>query len=287
MAGSSLSLFAPKRLLELRIPGGKPGKDGSEALQKLAAALPEDTVVLVSLPGLDRQATASKWFEALEAAGIAVHAASVKREQLGQWLSVRLAAQAQQADDDTIAFLASRVEGNLMAAHQEVQKLALLFPAGMLPFEDVKNAVLDVARYDVFEIGATLLKADRVHFVRMLEGLRGEGAPPPLVLWVIAGEARAMARVKLAMEAGTPAAQALRNARVWGPRQELMPGALRRLGMRQLIGALRRAAAIDRMIKGLGNGDVWDALLQLGLGLMAAPRDGRASVNRGKIAGRV
>jgi len=283
MASNSMSLFAPKRLLDLRIASGKPGKDGSEALQQLAGSLPAETVTLITLPGIDRQALTSKWFEALDKAGVAVHAAAIKRDRLGQWLAHRLALQAQQADSQTIEFLIDRVEGNLVAAHQEVQKLALLFPAGPLPFDEVKNAVVDVARFNVFEIGATLLKADRVHFVRMLDGLQAEGTAAPLVLWAIAEEARAMAKVKAAMAAGRPLAQALRDARVWGPRQDLMPAALRRLTQAQLIAALRRAADIDRMIKGLASGDVWDALLQLGLELAAAAPQGRDAANRGKI----
>ena len=287
MVGNSLSLFAPRRVLDLRIPSGKPGKDGSEALQRLAGSLPADTIVLITLPGLDRQQLASKWFDALERAGVAVHAAAVKREQLAQWLSGRLAQQDQRADTETTEFLVSQVEGNLMAAYQEVQKLALLFPAGMLPFEEVKNAVLDVARYNVYEIGAALLKGERAQFVRMLDGLRGEGAALPLVLWAIAEEARAMARVKAAMVAGRPLAQALREARVWGPRQDLMPSALNRLTSAELIGALRRAAEVDRMIKGLADGDVWDALLQLGLSLMAPAQASVPPGNRGKISGTI
>lgn len=287
MVGNSRSLFATRRVLDLRLPSGKPGKDGSEALQQLAGSLPADTIVLITLPGLDRQQLASKWFAALEHAGLAVHAAAVKREQLGQWLSGRLSEQQQQAVPETIEFLVSRVEGNLMAAYQEVRKLALLFPTGMLPFEDVKNAVLDVARYNVFDIGATLLKGDRANFVRMLDGLRGEGAALPLVLWAIAEEARAMARVKAAMAAGQPLAQAQREARVWGPRQELMPRALKRLTSAELIGALRRSAEVDRMIKGLADGDVWDALLQLGLSLMAPVQSSVAPGNRGKIPGTI
>jgi len=287
MVGNSLSLFAPRRVLDLRIPSGKPGKDGSEALQRLAGSLPADTIVLITLPGLDRQQLASKWFDALERAGMAVHAAAVKREQLAQWLSGRLAQQDQRADTETTEFLVSQVEGNLMAAYQEVQKLALLFPAGMLHFEEVKNAVLDVARYNVFEIGATLLKGERAHFVRMLDGLRGEGTALPLVLWAIAEEARAMARVKAAMGAGRPLAQALREARVWGPRQDLMPSALNRLTSAELIGSRRRAAEVDRMIKGLADGDVWDALLQLGLSLMAPVQGSGAPGIRGKIPGTI
>jgi DNA polymerase-3 subunit delta len=287
MVANSPSLFAPRRVLDLRIPSGKPGKDGSEALQRLAGSLPEDTMVLITLPGLDRQQLASRWFDALERAGVAVHAAAVKREQLAQWLSGRLAQQDQQADVETLEFLVSRVEGNLMAAYQEVKKLALLFPAGTLPFEEVKNAVLDVARYNVFEIGATLLKGERAYFVRMLDGLCGEGAAAPLVLWAIAEEVRAMARVKAAVDAGQTLAQALREARVWGTRQELMPRTLQRLTTIQLIAALRRAAEVDRMIKGLADGDVWDALLQLGLSLMAPAQGGIPPGIRGKIHGTI
>ena len=283
MVSNSLSLFAPKRLLDLRIPSGKPGKDGSDALQRLAGSLPGETMTLITLPGVDRQSQASKWFEALASAGVAVHAAAIKRDHLGQWLTGRLAQQRQQADAQTIEFLIERVQGNLMAAHQEVQKLALLFPAGSLPFDEVKNAVVDVARFNVFDIGVTLLKADRVHLVRMLDGLRAEGAAAPLVLWAIAEEARAMARVKAATAGGSPLAQALRDARVWGPRQDLMPAALRRLTQAQLVAALRRAAEIDRMIKGLASGDVWDALLHLGLELATPAPQGREAANRGKI----
>jgi DNA polymerase-3 subunit delta len=287
MVGNSLSLFASRRVLDLRIPSGKPGKDGSEVLQRLAGSVPEDTVVLITLPALDRQQLASRWFESLEHAGVAVHAAAVKREHLGQWLSGRLAQQDQRAGADTLEFLIGRVEGNLMAAYQEVQKLALLFPAGALPFEEVKDAVLDVARYNVFDIGATLLKGERAHFVRMLDGLRGEGAALPLVLWAIIEEARAMARVRTAMESGQPLAQALRDARVWGQRQELMSRALQRLTKAQLIAALRRGADVDRMIKGLAEGDAWDALLQLGFSLMAPARGGIAPGIRGKIPGTI
>jgi len=287
MVGNSLSLFAPRRVLDLRIASGKPGKDGSEALQRLAGSLPEDTIVLITLPGLDRQQLASRWFDALERAGVAVHAAAVKREQLAQWLSARLAQQDQRADVETLEFLVSRVEGNLMAAYQEVKKLALLFPAGTLPFEEVRNAVLDVARYNVFEIGATLLKGERAHFVRMLDGLCGEGAAPPLVLWAIADEVRAMARVKAAVDAGQTLAHALREARVWGARQELMPRTLQRLTTIQLVAALRRAAEVDRMIKGLADGDVWDALLQLGLSLMTPAQGGIPPGIRGKIPGTI
>jgi len=264
-------------VLDLRIPTGKPGKEGSEALQSLAASLPADTVTVITLPGVDRQGQSSKWFQALDQSGLVVQAAVIKRERLGQWIASRLAQQGQTADAQTIELLIDRVEGNLMAAYQEVQKLALLFGAGPLRFEEVKQAVVDVARFNVFDIGAALLRGDRAHFVRILDGLQAEGAAAPLVLWAIAEEARTLAKVQAATARGQPLAQVLRDARVWGARQDLMPAALRRLSQSQLIAALRRAADIDRMIKGLASGDAWDALLQLGLELTAA------TANRGKI----
>jgi DNA polymerase-3 subunit delta len=277
MLSNSASLFAPKRVLDLRIPTGKPGKDGSEALQSLVLSLPADTVTVITLPGVDRHGHTSKWFQALDQSGLVVHAAAIKRERLGQWIASRLAQQGQTADAQTIELLIDRVEGNLMAAYQEVQKLALLFDPGPLPFEAVKQAVVDVARFNVFDIGAALLRGDRVHFVRMLDGLQAEGAAAPLVLWAIAEEARTLAKVQAATAQGKPLAQALRDERVWGARQDLMPAAMRRLSQNQLIAALRRAADIDRMIKGLASGDIWDALLQLGLELTAA------AANKGKI----
>ena len=280
-ASQSLSLFSARRVIDLRIPSGKPGKDGGEALAQLADAPPADTITLVSLPGLDRQALNSRWFQALEAGGTAVHAKAVSREQLPRWIAGRLAQQDQKASSETLSFIADRVEGNLMAAYQEVQKLGLLFSPGEVPFEDVKNAVLDVARYDVFELGATILRGDRAHFVRMLDGLRGEGVAPPLVLWAIAEEARGLARVGAIVAGGLPPAQAMREARVWGARQHLMPKALGRLSREQLHGVLDRAAAVDRMIKGIGIGDVWDALLALGLMLMPA------AASRKAIGGRI
>jgi DNA polymerase III subunit delta len=275
-ATDNLSLFASRRLLDLRVPA-RPGKEGGEALTRLAQSPPADTVTLITLAELDRQATSSKWFETLERAATAVHAATVSRERLPKWLAQRLAAQGQQAAGPTLAFLCDRVEGNLMAAHQEVQKLALLFPPGELELERVREAVLDVARFDVFELGPALLRGERAHFVRILDGLRGEGAAPPLVLWAIAEEARAMTQVWEANARGVSLQDAMREARVWGIRQQLMPAALARFERGALGAALASGAQVDRMIKGLEKGDVWDALLGLGMRLMPQPKTGASS----------
>jgi len=286
----SLSLFATKRLLELRIPGGKPGNDGSDALRRYAARLPPDTVTLISLPKLDRTQLASGWFEALDTAGVVVAANAVRLARLPAWIAGRLARQDQQIDDETLAFLASRVEGNLLAAHQEVQKLALLFPPGRLDAVQVRSAVLDVARYDVFKLGEALLAGDAARFVRMLDGLRGEGAAPALVLWALAEEARALLHVARGLNAGKPLPQLMREARVWGARAELLPASVRRFGSRELEDALLHAARVDRMVKGLDPGEPWVELLQLGLRLAlraASPGsdpDGGPRRNRGRIS---
>ena len=265
-AGNSQSLFAARRVLELRIPTGKPGTEGSGALQGYCEGLPPDTVTLVVLPGIDWRAQKAGWFEALDRAGVMVEAKPVTRKALPEWLAGRLRAQNQEADKETLDFIADRVEGNLLAAHQEVQKLALLFPAGAIAFDQVREAVLDVARYDVFNLGEALLEGDVLHLARMMDGLRGEGAAPPLVLWALAEEVRAIGRVLDGVAAGKMPPQLWRDAKVWGnAHQNLMQQNCRRFTKDQVEAAIAHAAKVDRMVKGLIRGDVWDELLQLGL----------------------
>lgn len=266
-SGNSLSLFASKRLLEIRIPSGKPGTEGSKALEAYCANLPQDTITLVLLPKLDKATQNAKWFKALDNAGATVQVYPVDYARLPEWIGRRLSAQNQKADRDTLRFLAERVEGNLLAAHQEIQKLGLLYPEGSLSLEQVKNAVCDVARYDVFKLADALLEGDAARSARILDGLRGEGEDPVLILWALSREARQLAKIQVAVQAGTPAPQAMRNSGVWDSRQALVGKALRRLPLDKLQAALKRAADIDRMIKGLLKGDVWDELLQLGLSL--------------------
>jgi DNA polymerase-3 subunit delta len=264
-SGASLSLFGDRRILELRIPNGKPGAEGAQAIQAYCAKLPRDTLTLVILPKLDRAQQQSAWFGALEGAGVAVAANPVGRAELPAWIAGRLAAQGHKAEPDTLQFLADRVEGNLLAAWQEIQKLALLFPPGPLDFAQVREAVLDVARYDVYQVSAAMLAGDAARLARVLEGLRGEGEGPPLVLWVMSEDIRALARVLEGLKQGRPMAALLREARVWGSRQEAIQGAAKRVDAAQVRDALLHAAEIDKAVKGLKDRDVWDELLQLGL----------------------
>jgi len=265
-SAASLSLFATRRIIELRVPSGKPGTDGAEAIGAYCARLPEDTLTLVTLPRLDRAGRNSAWFGALAAAGVVVNVFPVDRKQLPLWIGARLARQKQRASEAALAFVADCVEGNLLAAHQEIQKLSLLHPPGELSFEQVRDAVLDVARFEVSQLSEAMLAGDRVRLARVLDGLAGEGEAPPRVLWVMAEDVRAVARVQAGLVTGRNVADLLREARVWGDaRQRLVGTAARRMAREALEAALAHAAAIDRTIKGLAKGNPWDELLRLGL----------------------
>lgn len=264
-SAQSMSLFSSRKLLDLRIPGGKPGVEGALALQDYCQQLNADTITLVSLPRLDSSALKSKWFSALAEHGVVIAADEIPLSALPLWIAGRLKRQQQSADADTLAFLAQRVEGNLLAAFQEIQKLALLFPPGQLSFDQVKDSVMDVARYDVFKMSEAMLAGDAARFAHILEGLRAEGTATVLILWALAEDIRTLAKLANALQRSGNLANALRDARVWGVRQKLMERAVRRFTPILAERALRQAAQIDKLVKGLRSGDVWDELMQLGV----------------------
>ena len=264
-SAQSLSLFAERKVVDLRIPSGKPGLEGGKALQDYCANLSPDVLTLISLPKLDKTAQKSQWFSVLERHGVMVTADDIPRNALPRWIAGRLKRQGQAADNVTLEFLADRCEGNLLAAFQEIQKLALLFPAGTLSFEQVKDAVMDVARYDIFKLAEAMLNGDTARFTRILEGLRAEGTATVLVLWSISEEIRTLGKVLQATQRGGNLGNALRDARVWGAKQGLIENAARRLKFPHIERAMQQAARLDKTIKGLRQGDVWDELLQLGL----------------------
>jgi DNA polymerase-3 subunit delta len=267
-AGASLSLFGDRRIVEVRVPSGKPGPDGAAALTAFCVRLPEDTVTLISLPRLDRAAQSSAWFTALAASGVVVNVFPVERADLPRWIAARLARQQQRAAPDALAFVAECVEGNLLAAHQEIQKLGLLYPPGELSFDQVREAVLDVARYEVAQLSEAMLSGDRARLARVLDGLAGEGEAPPRVLWVMSEDVRALARLQQGLANGRAASEVLREARVFNEgRQRLLGRAAKRCTPASVRSALARCAEVDRLAKGLGKGDVWDELLQLGIAL--------------------
>lgn len=264
-SAQSMSLFSSRKVIDLRIPTGKPGVEGGQALQQHCENLAPDTITLVTLPQLDSTAMKSKWFAALEANGIVIQADEIALPALPAWIAERLKRQGQSADADTLTFLAQRVEGNLLAAFQEIQKLALLYPAGPLSFEQVENAVMDVARFDVMKLSEAMLGGDAARFARILDGLRAEGTATVLILWAMAEDIRALAKVSRNLQQGSNMATALREARVWGVRQKMVERAVRRFTPAIAERALKQAAQIDKLVKGLRQGDVWDELLQLGV----------------------
>jgi DNA polymerase-3 subunit delta len=279
-AGGSLSLFADKQMLELRIPSGKPGKEGSTALQQLVErARDNDSVLtLVILPRLDRMTKSSAWFAALEG-GVTLEVSPVERAALPQWIAQRLAAQGQRVvagveGQRTLQFFADRVEGNLLAAHQEIQKLALLHPQGELSFAQIESAVLNVARYDVFKLSEAVLAGQPERVQRMLDGLQAEGEAEVLVHYTLAEDIRALKRVKDAIQRGSPLPMALREQRVWGNKERLFERVLPRLSAATLSGFLQDAHLVDGVVKGLKRPDwpaePWQALQLLALRLCSA-----------------
>jgi len=291
-ASQALSLFAQRQLIEIRIPGGKPGKDGSEALQRYCDQLSDDVVTLVQLPRLDRAQQGSGWFAALDAAGVTVRVDPVERKTLPQWIAQRLSLQGQRVQGGeegqrTLAFFADRVEGNLLAAHQEIQKLGLLYPAGELSFEQIEAAVLNVARYDVFKLGEAVLAGQVARALRMLEGLQAEGEAAVLVHWTLAEDIRALKRVRDAVGTGKPLPMALRENRVWGVRERLFERAVPLLTDNGLAALLEAAQVCDGLVKGLRHPDwpldAWEALRRLVLMLIEHLAGSAPPASRGRV----
>jgi DNA polymerase-3 subunit delta len=273
-SGGSLSLFADKQIVEVRIPSGKPGKEGSSAIQQLVASAQgnDSTLTLVLLPRLDAATRKGAWFGALENGGVSIPIEPVERNALPQWIAQRLQMQGQsvaagEEGQRTLQFFADRVEGNLLAAHQEIQKLGLLHPPGELSQAQVESAVVNVARYDVFKLSESVLSGQLARVQRMLDGLQAEGEAAVLVHYTLAEDIRALKRVKDAMSAGKPLPMALREQRVWGPRERLFERVLPRMTEARLNGLLQAAHQVDGIVKGLKVSDwptdPWQALQRL------------------------
>ncbi len=268
-AAGGLSLFAERRLLELRLPGGKPGKAGGAALTAFARRSDDDGLLaLICLPRLDRATRAGEWASALAAAGAWIEVQPVGRERLPAWIAARLARQGQSAPPVALEFIADKVEGNLLAAQQEIAKLGLLHPAGALDLEAVRSVVLDVARYEVFGLPPALLAGDRKRIVRLLAGLRDEGEPLPLLLWAVGEELRSLLRLRRELDSGAAFAGAVRGYRFAGPPAQV-ERALEHLDSARLADLLGRCAELDRLAKGLAvpgrDSDPWLELTDLAL----------------------
>jgi len=265
--GQALSLFASQRILEIAIPNGKPGIEGSKVLADLAENPIPDTTTIIILPAVAREIKKSVWFSALQSAATVIELNDVAPAQLPQWIAKRLALQNQTTDTASLEFMAHQVEGNLLAAHQEIQKLSLLYPEGTISFESIETAVLNVSRYDAFKLGEAVLSGDVARTSRILQGLQDEGEQPLAVMNPLIWVLRPLVRVKRAQANGENINQAMTNARIYGDRQQITQRALSRLTLRQLEAALQKLCDIDRIAKGIMIGDAWLELSRLCFGL--------------------
>ncbi|HHJ13182.1 MAG TPA: DNA polymerase III subunit delta [Gammaproteobacteria bacterium] len=266
-AGDSLSLFAQKRLIELRMPGGKPGKAGAQALRDYAADPPPDTLLLIVSGKLEPAARRSKWVQALEQAGVSVPVWPVEPKALPGFLAARMRRRGMRATPEALQRLAERVEGNLLAADQEIEKLYLLHGPGELSLDTVESLVTDSARYDIFGLVDAALAGEAAQVRRTLDGLRAEGVEPVLVLWALAREIRSLAGLARDIAGGTAPARAMAAARVWDKRKPLVTAALARIRGRRWWQLVQHCAYIDRVIKARAAGSPWDELVQLALAL--------------------
>ncbi len=283
-AASEMSLFGDRQFIELRIPGGEPGKEGSQALQRYIeqAAGNDALITLITLPRLDKTQQSSAWFTALDGAGITLRCDPVERQQLPLWIAQRLKAQGQEvepgeAGQRALSFFADRVEGNLLAAHQEIIKLGLLHPPGVLTLDQIDAAVVDVARFEVFKLTEAVLSGNVARTLRMLDGLQAEGEAAVLVHYTLAGEIQGLYHARLGLDGGKPLPMVLREQRVWGPRERLYERALPKLRTPPLARLVANASIVDGIVKGLPHPqwpvDAWEALRRLALQLaeVAAP----------------
>ncbi len=269
-SADSLSLFADRRLVDLRIPGGKPGRDGGAALAAWAERPPEDTLLLVTLPRIDPQSRKSKWYKALDKAGVTVPVWPVEIGQLPAWIGKRMRARGLQPDNDAVALLAARCEGNLLAAAQEIDKLLLLGGPGPVDAERVAEVVADSARWSVFDLADAMLDGEPARVARILAGLRGEGTQPPVLLWALQREIAMLAAAAARRAEGQAPDAALAAAGVWDKRRSRARRALERFDADGWQRLLASCARLDRLAKGAARGSFWDEVVELAVNVAGA-----------------
>ena len=269
-SASNMSLFADRKLIELRLPSGKPGAEGSKALCEYLDIASGDDVLLIVSGKIDKQSTNSKWYKALDKAGVTVQVWPVDAKNLPRWLQQRVRNAGMSIDDDALRLLCERMEGNLLAAVQEVEKLKLLAADSKITMQTVTEAVSDNARYNLFDMADNALKGNTSVSLRMLYGLRAEGTEPPVVLWALVREIRTLYEAQLDCDSGQSTQQALSSRRVWQNRMPLMQAALTRHNTHSLSLLLEQAARADGSIKGFADGKPWDNLSRLVITLCRA-----------------
>lgn len=266
----SMSLFGDKRLIELRMPQTKPGDKGSKAIVAFMAACPDDVVLLIVSGKLDKAQLKSKWFKAIDAKGVCIQVWPIDKTQLPGWVTQRMAILKMQPTPDALALLCDRVEGNLLAAEQALEKLFLLNGEGEVDSDAVRDLVADSSRYNVFQLVDTCLNGDASQSVKILDGLQGEGVEPVIIVWALMREIRTLASMSLAMNEQS-LDQIIRSFHVWQKRQNCVKSALSRHKARQWQLFLWQLSELDKMNKGLKAGNIWHELIQLVLKVAGSP----------------
>lgn len=261
----SLSLFAERKVIELRIPGGKPGDKGSKALVAYTSHIPEDNLLVIVSGKLDASQTKSKWFKALDAAGATLAVWPLEIQQLPAWLKLRMQLRGLQPTEDALTVLAEQVEGNLLAADQELEKLRMLYGEGEITAEQVVDAVSDSARFDSFALVDVALQGDAVRVSRILHGLKSEGEDVLHILGALMYQLRMLEKIASAVAKGQHLEQVFSQYRIWDKREIVMNAGLNRHSLKRWQAFLLNAGRIERMCKGLATGKPWDELLQLTL----------------------
>ena len=263
----SMSIFSDKKIIDLRMPSGKPGMDGSKALVSYCERLPEDTLLLITSGKVDKSTKKSKWLTTLEKHGVAIQVWPLEGADLAKWIGQRMQRRGLSADSNGLGLIASRVEGNLLAANQEIEKLYVLYGQGKLTEQQIATVVADASRYDVFNLVDAALsgRVDRVN--KILLGVQHEGIAAPIVLWALSREIRSLISIQQKLDSGQPRNSVFMQHQVWDKRQKLVSDALSRLTRKNLMDTLLIAARTDRQIKGEQQGDCWESLLEISLKL--------------------
>ena len=266
---ASMSLFATRRIVELRLPSGKPGRQGSQALKDYLERPPEDTVLIVNAGKIDGSAKKSAWFKSIDQNGIVVQCWPVPVDRLSGWLSQRFKMRDMEADADVLSYISQHVEGNLLAADQEIEKLYLLLGPGKISYADVAEAVTSQSRYSVFELVDMLLTGNTSRVIKILAGLKAEGVVPVVVNWALAKDIRLLSQVAADMSS---AAFILKRSGVWESRVAMFKSCLSRHRQRSFDMMLKRCAYIDAISKGMIDANAWDEIETLCVRLAGTSR---------------
>jgi DNA polymerase-3 subunit delta len=261
VCADSLSLFADKKIIELKLPSGTPGTEGAKALTAYCQRLPDDTLLLITAGKMTKDALKTRWFQAVDNAGVTIQVWPLEGQDLINWLQQRMQQRGLYTDGNGLKILASRIEGNLLAAAQEIEKLYVLYGTGNLSTEQMLTAVTDSARYDVFKLIDTVLSANVSRIFKVLPILRAEGIAAPVILWALTREARVLIKVKLALTQGQQRETVFKNNQIWDKRKQLVSEALARLSHSDLNAILMMSTKADRQVKGQQAGDAWETLL--------------------------